>query len=103
MNAPSAAGSAGEHRMTERIKFEEVVITDPITSRKSDAVAVIRDGQQVALLPEADRLRRALGLPLQEVEDIVNNFSIIMGREPTADEREFWRAILDFKRSQGQV
>lgn len=89
--------------MTERIEFEEVVITDPITTKRSDAVVVIRDGRQVAQLPEADRLRRALGLPLQEVEDIVNNFSIIMGREPTADEREFWRAILDFKRSQGQV
>jgi hypothetical protein len=75
--------------MSERIEFEEVAVTDPITHRKLDAVAVTRDGRQVALLPEAARLRRALGLSHQEVEDIVNNFSVIMGREPTADEREF--------------
>jgi len=89
--------------MKEQIKFEQVVITDPITTKKSDAVVVIRNGRQVAMLPEADRLRRALGLPLQEAEDIVNNFSIIMGRQPTTDEREFWKAIVDFKCSQGQV
>ncbi len=83
--------------MTERIEFEEAVITDPVTKRKSDAVAVIRNGRQVALLPEADRLRRALALPLQEVENIVNNFSAIMGREPIIDEREFWKAVLNNK------
>jgi phosphoribosylformylglycinamidine (FGAM) synthase-like enzyme len=86
--------------MSERIEFEEVAVTDPITRRKSDAVAVTRDGRQVALLPEAARLRRALALSLQEVEDIVNNFSVIVGREPTADEREFWTAVRDYKRSQ---
>lgn len=88
--------------MNDRIEFEEVVVTDPITTKKSKSVAVIRNGRRVALLPEADRLRRALGLRLEEVEDIVNNFSIIMGREPTADESEFWRAILDFKRNHSQ-
>ena len=85
--------------MTERIEFEEVVITDPVTKRKSDAVAVIRNGRQVALLPEADRLRRALNLSLEEIEYIVDNFAKIMGRQPTRDEREFWKAVLDFKRS----
>ena len=84
--------------MTERIEFEEVVITDPSTKRRSDAVVVMRDGRQVAMLPEADRLRRALALPVDEVDDIVNNFSDIMGREPTTDEKEFWRAVLDHKR-----
>jgi len=83
--------------MTERIEFEVVVITDPITKRKSDAVAVMRNGMQVAQIPEADRLRRALALSLREVEDIVNNFSVIMRRKPTTDEREFWKAILDCK------
>jgi len=86
--------------MADEIRFERVVITDPVTERKSDAVTVIRNGRQVALLPEADRLRRALALSLQEIEDILNNFSTIMSREPTKDEREFWQAIMDYKRSQ---
>ena len=86
--------------MAECIEFEEVKITDPVTNKKHDAVAVIRNGRQVALLPEADRLRRALGLPLEEIEHIVNNFTSIMKREPSGDEKEFWKAVLDFKRSQ---
>ena len=86
--------------MTERIEFEETVITDPVTKKKSDAVAVIRNGCQVALLPEADRLRRALNLSLEEIEYIVDNFARIMNRQPTNDESEFWKAVLDFKRSQ---
>lgn len=87
--------------MTERIEFEETVITDPVTKKKSDAVAVIRNGRQVALLPEADRLRRALNLSLEEIEYIVDNFTRIMNRQPTNDESEFWKAVLDFKRSRG--
>jgi len=86
--------------MRERIKFEEAVILDPITRKRRDAVAVIRDGHQVALLPDPDRLRRALSLPLGEIEHIVENFVGIMNREPNQDEREFWQAVLDFKRSQ---
>jgi len=86
--------------MTERIGFEKVIITDPATNKKSDAVAVIRNGRRVALLPEVDRLRRALNLPLEEIKDIVDNFTGIMNREPTSDEKEFFQAILDFKRSQ---
>lgn len=85
--------------MTERIEFEEVRITDPVTKKERDGVAVIRNGRQVALLPEADRLRRALALPLEEIEHIVDNFARIMNRGPTRDEREFWKAVLDFKRS----
>ena len=84
-----------------RIKFEETTITDPRTNRDRDAVAVIRNGRQVALLPEADRLRRALNLSLGEIEHIVNHFPELMDRPPTQDEREFWKAVLDFKRSQG--
>ena len=87
--------------MTERIEFKEIVITDPVTNKKRDAVAVIRNGRQVALLPEADRLRRALNLPLEEIEYIVDNFVKIMNRQPTNDESEFWKAVLDFKRSRG--
>jgi len=86
-----------------RIEFEKVIITDPITKKKRDGVAVFRNGRQVALLPEADRLRRALSLPIEEIEHIVNNFPEIMNRQPTRDERKFWKAILDFKRSQGQM
>ena len=86
--------------MTEQIAFEKVIITDPATNKKSDAVAVIRNGRWVALLPELDRLRRALNLPLEEVKHIVDDFIGIMNREPTSDEREFWKAILEFKCSQ---
>lgn len=84
--------------MAERIEFKEVVTTDPVTRRKADAVMVLRNGKEVARLPEADRLRRALALPIREVEDITNNFSAIMGREPTNDEIEFWKALTDYKR-----
>lgn len=83
-----------------RIEFEQVKITDPVTKKERDGVAVIRNGRQVALLPEADRLRRALNLQLEEIEYIVDNFAKIMNREPTPDEREFWKAVSDFKRSQ---
>ena len=86
--------------MTEQIAFEKVIITDPATNKKSDAVAVIRNGRRVALLPEVDRLRRALNLSLEEIKHIVDNFTGIMNREPTSDETEFWKAILDFKCSQ---
>jgi hypothetical protein len=86
--------------MREGIKFEEAVILNPITGKKQDAIAAIRDGHQVALLPEPDRLRRALNLPLGDIEHIVANFTDIMNREPSQDEKEFWRAVLDFKRSQ---
>ena len=86
--------------MAKRIKFEETKITDPLTKKGRDGIAVIRNGRQVALLPEVDRLRRALALPLEEIEHIVNNFPAIMNRQPTRDEKEFWKAVLDFKRSQ---
>lgn len=81
------------------VKFEEVIITDKRTQKRSDAVAVIRNGKQVALLPEADRLRRALNLPVEKIQDILANFSDIMGRNPTPDESEFWKAVLDFKQN----
>ena len=87
--------------MTDRIEFQERVFTDPLTNKKWDAVAVIRNGHQVALLPEANRLKRALALPLNEIECTFKDFSAIMGREPTKDEKEFWKAVLDYKRSRG--
>ena len=87
----------------EKIEFRETFIEDPVTKEKQDAIAVIRDGRQVALLPEADRLRRALNLSLNEIEDTLKNFSTIMGREPTRDEREFWKAVLDYKHNQSEV
>lgn len=83
-----------------RIQFEETTITDPRTNKERDAVAVIRDGQRVALLPEADRLRRALGLSQDVIEHIINHFSELMDRPPTQDEKEFWKAVLEYKRSQ---
>ena len=87
----------------EEIEFKEVTIEDPITKqKKGNAIAVIRDGHQVAVLPEADRLRRALSLSVDEIKNILNNFSSIMGREPTSDEREFWAAALDYKSGQNR-
>ena len=83
-----------------RIYFKETTITDPQTNRDRDAVAVIRNGRQVAVLPEIDRLRRALNLSVDEIEHIVNNFRELMNRPPTQDEREFWKAVLEYKRSQ---
>ena len=83
--------------MSEMIEFQETKITDSITKQSYDAIAVIRDGHQVAILREPDRLRRALNLPLEEVEYIMNNFATIMNREPTTDEIEFWKAVFDFK------
>lgn len=82
------------------IEFKEVTLTDENTGRTFDAVAVLRDGRQVALLPEADRAKRALSLPLEEIEYIVDNFSSMMGRMPTKDEREFWRAVQEVRRRQ---
>jgi hypothetical protein len=86
--------------MTERIEFEETEITNPETNQSRDAIAVIRDGRQVAVLPEIDRLRRAMNLPVEEIEHIVDHFTQIMNREPTNDEKEFWRAVLDYRYSQ---
>ena len=83
-----------------RIKFEETTITDPQTNRDRDAVAVIRNGRQVALLPEADRLRRALNLSLGDVGHIVSHFQELMNRPPSQDEQEFWKAVLEYKRGQ---
>jgi hypothetical protein len=85
------------------IRFEETTITAPKTKRDRDAVAVIRDGRQVAILPEADRLRRAPNLSIGEIEHIVNNFRELMNRPPTQDEKEFWRAVLEYKRNQKQA
>ena len=87
--------------MSDKVEFKEVALDDQVTKqKKGDAIAVIRNGRQVALLSEADRLRRALGLPLEEIEHIVNNFTSIMKREPSGDEKEFWKAVLDFKHGQ---
>ena len=85
----------------EEIEFQKVTLKDPETNLdKGDAVVVIRGGCQVAQLPEADRLRRALNLSLQEIEETIHNFAVIMGRKPTKDEKEFWKAAADYKRSQ---
>jgi hypothetical protein len=81
-----------------RIEFGEVRVIDPLTKKERDGVAVFRNGCKVALIPEADRLRRALSLPLEEIKDIVNNFPAIMNRQPTPDEKEFWQAVFEYKR-----
>lgn len=86
--------------MSAEIHFETVTLKGDTPGQRRDGVAVIRDGHQVAVLPEAARLDRALRLPLEEIEYIVNNLRELLKRDPSPDEREFWRAVLDFRRSQ---
>jgi hypothetical protein len=81
----------------EKVSFEIVDIEDDVPGLKRDGVAVIRDGNCVAVLPEADRLRRALSLPIDEIEYIARNLREVTGRDPTQDEWEFWKAILEYK------
>jgi len=83
--------------MGEEVSFEIVDIEDEVPGLKRDGVAVIRNGSCVAVLPEADRLRRALSLPIEEIEYIFKNLQVVTGREPTQDEQEFWKAILEYK------
>lgn len=92
--------SIGEPRIVEQVQFEKVVAIDPRTKKKRDAVAVIRNGHQVAILPEFDRLARALSQPLEAIYQTAHGFRAIMNRQPAHDEREFWQAVLEFKRSQ---
>ena len=85
----------------KKVEPKEVQIDDPITKqKKGDAIAVFRNGKKVAILPETDRLRRALNLSIDEIKENLYNFSDLMGREPTGDEREFWKAVADYKRNQ---
>jgi hypothetical protein len=83
------------------IRFETIELKDKNTGRKRDAVAVMREGKRVAVIPEAKRLDRAMSLPLEQVEQVNENLTDTMkrtvGREPTHDEKEFWRAVLDYR------
>jgi hypothetical protein len=92
--------------MSEEIRFETITIKGGKLSQDGDGIAVIRGGHQVAVLPEADRLSRALKLPLEEIEYTATNLRTMMrrvvNRDPTPDEEEFWRAVLDFRRGQNQ-
>lgn len=87
--------------MTERIEFKEIMINNPVTKKQSNAVSVIRNGRQVALILEAERVKRALSLSREEVEYIVDNLAEKTNGQPTNDMSEFWKAVLDFKRSRG--
>lgn len=88
--------------MSGDVRFERVLITGDTPRENRDGVAVIRDGCCVAVLPEAARLDRALSQPLEDIEYIANNLRQVLGREPTDNEQEFWRAVRDFRRSQSQ-
>jgi hypothetical protein len=87
--------------MAERIEFKEIMITDPVTKKQSNAVSVIRNGRQVALILEAERVKRALSLSREEVEYIVDNLAEKTNGQPSSDMSEFWKAVLDFKSSRG--
>jgi hypothetical protein len=92
--------SLDQQTMNDEIRFEIVNIKSELPGKDRDGVAVIRHGRQVAALPEADRLKRALRLPLEEIEHIAYNLPELLQRDPTPDEEEFWRAVLDFRQSQ---
>jgi hypothetical protein len=68
------------------IRFEKRLFTDLKTSKRRNVVAVIRDGQQVALLPDWDRLRRAMNLSLEEIQLTINHFYKVIKRPPTQNE-----------------
>ncbi len=86
--------------MSGKVRFERVTIKGDTPKQNKDGVAAIRDGRCVAVLPEAARLDRVLSQPLEDIEYIANNLPQVLGREPSHDEQEFWRAVLDFRRSQ---
>jgi hypothetical protein len=91
----------GKGQVMEKIEFQKITLKDPETKLdKGDAVVILRDGRQVAQLPEAARVTRALSLSLQEIQETIRDFTAIMGRRPTKDEKEFWKAIADYKRNQ---
>jgi len=76
--------------MASDIRFEKHDSLDPKTKRKRDEVVVIRDGREVAVLPEASRLDRALSLPLEEAVWITRHFKGLMhsaacGPQPKED------------------
>ncbi len=89
--------------MSRDVRFERRNTWDVKTNRKGDEVVVIRDGREVAALPDASRLERAMSLPLEEAAWIAHHFSDIMHREPTTAENEFWQAVVDFKRSHAHM
>lgn len=89
--------------MASDVCFEKRIRLDPKTNRKRDEVAVIRDGREVAALPDPSRLDRAMNLPLEEAAWVARNFREIMHRDPTRDEIEFWHALVDYKRAHAQI
>lgn len=89
--------------MASHICFDKHVSLDPKTNRMRDEEVVIRDGREVAVLPEANRLDRALSLSLEEAAWIARHFQELMHREPTEAEREFWRAAVDYRRAHAPI
>ncbi len=83
--------------MVEMIEFRKRARIDLATNARENEVVVLRDGCEVAALPEADRLDRALALSFEEAKWIQMHFEEIMRRKPTDDELEFWRAITDYR------
>ena len=89
--------------MTSEVRFEKRSTRDIKTNRQRGEVVVIRNGREVAVLPEAGRLDRTLSLPFDEAAWIARNFHAIMHREATPAEREFWRAVIECKRGQAHL
>jgi len=85
--------------VVSEIRFEKHSTLDLKTNRRSDEVVIIRDGREAAVLPEASRLGRGMSLSLEEAVWVAQNFHEIMHRPPSAAERAFWQAVVDYKRS----
>lgn len=86
--------------MNEEIRFETTLVKNEMSRKDEEALVVIRGDRRVAILPEPDRLNRALNQPLEMIDYITENLGDLLKREPTRDEQEFWKAVRDVKRSQ---
>lgn len=85
------------------IEFRTFEQVDVKLNKKCRYLVVCRDGKEVATLPDASRLERAMALSLEETEDIARNFTEIMKREPSEAEKAFWEALVEYKRKQASV
>lgn len=84
--------------MVETIEFKKEKQVNPNKYYWAGEIVVFRNGNEVARLPEADRLDRAMRLDIKTITGIANDFQKYMEREPTENEREFWTALLEYKK-----
>jgi hypothetical protein len=88
--------------VTDDIRFDTVTVKDDASGSERVGIEVIRDGRRVAVLPGVRSVDMLLNQPLEMVEHIALNIGTMtratFGRDPSPDEIEFWRAVLDSHR-----